>query len=151
MRQGSSRSSFDFCSTNIHPARSTTTSALTDALFCSSSFHYREKAAELFHVFDGISTNCRSQIMFTASINKFVYFSFCKNSILVTYPYCLTIVRLVCFVLFLTLAENLLRDSFNGGFLAVFVLVITIYFNFLFKGFSAIKFGFCFIAFRDNN
>ena len=36
------------------------TSALTDALFCSSSFHYREKAAEPFHFFEGVSANCKS-------------------------------------------------------------------------------------------
>ena len=154
MRQGSSRSSFDFCSTNIHPARSTTTSALTDALFCSSSFHYREKPYRVRYFFFGISI--RHDVSFIIPAIA-VYKCVCASSgklwaISVNQTHRHSVKQLVLlFGFLLTLAENLLCDGFNGGFLAVFVFVITIYFDFLFKGFPAIEFSFCFVAFRDNN
>ena len=72
---------------------------------------------ERFHVCEGISANCKSQIMFNTSVNKFIYFAFCINALVVAYPHSLASVRLVCFVLFLVVAENLLHNSFNGGFL----------------------------------
>ena len=128
MRQGSSRSSFDFCSTNIHPARSTTTSALTDALFCSSSFHYREKPYRVRYFFFGISI--RHDVSFiipTIAVYKCVCASSGKlRAISVNQTHRHSVKQLVLlFGFLLILAENLFRDSFNGGFLAVFVFAVS--------------------------